>query len=132
MATPSGKVVDRPMVKRACGCVCEFQYYSVDRFRAERLAKFQTTRCPNCVAKLEQERRLFSLPKKGDAFKALPAGATIHLEMKADGSWLGILTAEGEKVEAVEPLTGPQALILTLTRLWLADQRPMPAPTPPA
>ena len=38
---PKGKIIARPMVARACGCVCEFQHYSVDRYRAERLAKFQ-------------------------------------------------------------------------------------------
>ena len=47
MAVPSGEIVARPMVARACGCLCEFQHYAVDKYRAQRLAKFQKTRCPD-------------------------------------------------------------------------------------
>ena len=52
MGVPSGEIIARPMVARACGCLCEFQHYAVDKYRAQRLAKFQKTRCPECVAKL--------------------------------------------------------------------------------
>ena len=60
------------MVARACGCLQEFQHYAVDKFRAQRQAKFQKTRCAACVAKLvEEERRAAeALPKKGEAIKA--------------------------------------------------------------
>jgi hypothetical protein len=40
------------MLKRACG-----QYYSVDKFRAQRQEKFQMTRCPECAARVVEERQ---------------------------------------------------------------------------
>ena len=52
MGVPTGEIVARPMVARACGCLREFQHYAVDKYRAQRLAKFQKTRCEVCVAKL--------------------------------------------------------------------------------
>ena len=52
MTEPSGKIVARPMVVRACGHQQEFQHYEVDKYRAQRLAKFQQTRCAECAAKL--------------------------------------------------------------------------------
>src|SRR3954451_15746976 len=68
MALPRSEIVARPMLPRACGCMCEFQHYAVDRYRAERLAKFQSTRCPECVAKDEEQQRQAKaeLPTKGD------------------------------------------------------------------
>jgi len=48
---PTGEIVARVMLARACGCVQEFQHYKVDKYRAQRQAKFQGTRCPACVAK---------------------------------------------------------------------------------
>jgi hypothetical protein len=45
MTEPSGKIVARPLVVRACGHAQEFQHYAVDKYRAQRLAKFQRTRC---------------------------------------------------------------------------------------
>ena len=129
MGAPSGPVVSRPMLKRACGCEQEFQFYAVDRYRNERMAKFQSTRCPACVAKLEEERRLIGLPKKGEAFKSLPAGSTMTLHLQPDGSWIGKLTANGESVEAVEATAGPQSLVLTLTRQWLTANRGTTPPT---
>ena len=57
MANPSGEIVARPMVVRACGHQQEFQHYAVDKYRAQRLAKFQKTRCATCVAKLNEEQR---------------------------------------------------------------------------
>ena len=41
MAIPTGEIIARPMMARACGCMCEFQHYAVDKYRAQRLAKFQ-------------------------------------------------------------------------------------------
>ena len=69
MGQPSGEVIARPMVARACGCLREFQHYAVDKYRAQRLAKFQSTRCSDCVAKLveEQQRAAAALPTKGEA-----------------------------------------------------------------
>jgi hypothetical protein len=114
---PSGEVVARPMLTRACGCVREFQYYAVDRYRAQRQAKFQQTRCEACVAKLvEEQRRTIALPK-GEAFKALPPGTELSLTRRPDGTWAGTLTAEGTAVEATSE--GPQALAVVLARLWL-------------
>jgi hypothetical protein len=76
MTEPTGKIVARPMVARACGCVQEFQHFAVDKYRAQRLAKFQKTRCAACVARLNEEQRLAAaaLPKKGEALQSLPPG----------------------------------------------------------
>ena len=116
---PSGEIVARPMLKRACGCVCEFQHYAVDRYRAQRQAKFQKTRCPACVAKLVEEQRLAAaLPKKGEAFKVIPPGAQITLTRQADGNWKGVLTADGTTVEATGE--GAQGLTVALARRWAA------------
>jgi hypothetical protein len=118
MGVPSGEIVARPMVKRACGCMCEFQHYAVDKYRAQRMAKFQSTRCAECVAKWEEERRqaAAALPGKGEAIQGLPKGTQITLVRKPDGKWAGTLTAEGTTVEAVADW--PQGLAGTLARLW--------------
>jgi len=119
MAIPSGEIVARPMVARACGCQCEFQHYAVDKYRAQRLVKFQKTRCPDCVAKLNEQHKQAAadIPKKGEAIMMLPLGTQIAMSRKADGSWSGKLTAEGATVEGVG--AGPQGLTITLARLWL-------------
>jgi hypothetical protein len=136
MGVPSGEIVARPMMPRACGCLCEFQHYAVDRYRAQRLAKFQSTRCPACVAKAEDERKaaLATLPGKGEAIQGLPNGTEIHLTRRPDGKWAGVLTAEGTKVEAVADW--PQGLSGTLARLWAAARGitvdpPADKPAPP-
>ena len=132
MGVPTGEIVARPMVARACGCLCEFQHYAVDRYRAQRLAKFQSTRCPACVAKAEEERKaaLAALPGKGEAIQGLPNGTQIALTRRPDGKWLGVLTAEGTRVEAVADW--PQGLSGTLARLWAAARGAGASPTPPA
>src|SRR5262245_19482052 len=81
MTEPSGRIVARPMVTRACGHQQEFQHYEVDKYRAQRLAKFQKTRCADCAAKLveEQKRAAEALPKKGEALKLLPPGTQVSL-----------------------------------------------------
>ena len=115
---PTGEIVARPMVARACGCVQEFQHYAVDKYRAQRLAKFQSTRCPACVAKLEAEQR--PLPK-AEALKALPAGTKVTLTRQTDGSWAGTLAVGDKAVEmAGTGEAGPQAVVLALARQWLA------------
>lgn len=142
MGVPTGEVVARPMVARACGCMREFQHYAVDRYRAQRLAKFQKTRCEVCVAKLNDEQRQAAavVPKKGEAFKLLPDGAQFALTRKSDATWTGALTANGQTVEAAGD--GPHGLTLALARAWLAangitatgDDTETPAPpavTPP-
>ncbi len=120
MAQPSGKIVARPMVARACGCLQEFQHYAVDKYRPQRLAKFQKTRCAACVAKLneEQRRAAEALPKKGEAIRALPPGTQIIITRGPDGAWIGTLTANGTKVEAAGD--GPQSVSVSLARQWLA------------
>lgn len=122
MGVPTGEVVARPMVARACGCLREFQHYAVDRYRAQRLAKFQKTRCEVCVAKLNEEQRLAAatVPKKGEAFKLLPAGATFSLTRQPDTNWTGTLTADGSTVEATGD--GPHGVTLALARAWLASK----------
>lgn len=136
MSTPSGEIIARPMVARACGCMQEFQHFAVDKYRAQRLAKFQKTRCSNCVAKLneEQKKAAAALPKKGEAFQLLPAGTKVSMLRKPDGSWSGTLTAEGTTVEAIAD--GPQGLSVSLARLWVtaarSGSRPTPTKTEPA
>jgi hypothetical protein len=107
------------MVARACGCLREFQYYAVDKYRAQRLAKFQKTRCEVCVAKLneEQKQAAANIPKKGEAFKQLPPGTQLSITCRADGTWTGSLTAEGATVEADGE--GPQGVALALARAWI-------------
>ena len=126
---PSGEIVARPMVARACGCLREFQHYAVDKYRAQRQAKFQKTRCPECVAKLVEEQRIAAtLPKKGEAFKLLPNGTQIALTRKPNGIWAGTLTAEGATVEATGE--GPQGLTVALARLWAASSGDATAAAP--
>ena len=116
---PSGKIVARPMLARACGCVQEFQYYEVDKYRVQRQAKFQRTRCPACVAKLvEQQRLAATLPKKGEAFRSLPPGTKMTVTRRDNGVWAGELTADGTTVEATGD--SPGGVTVALARLWLA------------
>jgi hypothetical protein len=120
MGQPSGEIVARPMVARACGCMCEFQHYAVDKYRAQRLAKFQKTRCADCVNKLNEQQReaAASLPTKGEALQALPPGTQMTMSRRPDGVWIGSLTANGTKVDATGD--GPQGVIITLARNWIA------------
>src|SRR5207244_58491 len=121
MTQPSGKIVARPMVARACGHEQEFQHYAVDKYRAQRLAKFQRTRCAECVAKLAEEQKLAAsaLPKKSEALKSLPAGTQVSLTLRPDGTWAGTLSANGTEVEiAGIANAGAQAVIVALARLW--------------
>jgi len=123
MAEPSGKVVARPLVVRACGHEQEFQHYAMDKYRAQRLAKFQGSRCPACVAKLQEEQRQAAPLPKGEALKALPAGTQVTLTLTADGAWNGTLTAAGRSVEAKGPAgAGVQAVVVALARLWVAGE----------
>src|SRR5688572_13343630 len=123
MAMPSGEVVARPMVARACGCMCEFQHYAVDKYRAQRLAKFQKTRCAACVERLNEEQRVAAaaLPKKGEALQLLPPGTQVSMSRLANGTWSGKLTAGGTAVEA----TGDslQGLTVALARLWASGHK---------
>jgi hypothetical protein len=126
MSEPSGKIVARPMVARACGCKQEFQHYEVDKYRAQRLAKFQKTRCAECVAKLneEQRRAAEALPKKGEALHALPPGTQVSLTLRPDGVWVGTLSAGGSKVEmAGTSGAGPHTVVVGLARLWAAARK---------
>ena len=124
MTEPSGKIVARPLVVRACGHEQEFQHYAVDKYRAQRLAKFQQTRCAECAAKLveEQQRAAEALPKKGVALNSLPPGTQVSLTRQPDGSWVGMLTAAGTKVEAAGAAgAGPQSILVALARLWISE-----------
>ena len=124
MTEPSGKIVARPMVVRACGHQQEFQHYAVDKYRAQRLAKFQQTRCTACAAKLveEQQRAAEAQPKKGEAIKSLPPGTQVSLTRQPDGSWAGTLSAEGTAVEIAGTAgAGPQSVLVALARLWVSE-----------
>jgi hypothetical protein len=122
MGLPTGKIVDRPLVVRVCGHQQEFLYFAVDRFREQRLAKFQQTRCAECAAKLAAENARLQPPKKGKAVSQLPPGTVVTLRREADGSWAGKLEAEGLEVEtqgtanASEP--GMQAVAAMLAQMW--------------
>ena len=118
---PKGEIVARPMVVRACGCLQEFQHYAVDKYRAQRLAKFQQSRCPACVAKLVEEQRQAAPLPKGEALKRLPPGTQVSLTLRPDVTWAGTLTAEGKTVEVAGQVgAGPQAVVVALARLWLS------------
>jgi hypothetical protein len=124
MTEPSGRIVARPMVVRACGHQQEFQHYEVDKYRAQRLAKFQRTRCAQCAAKLDEEQRLAAQaqPKRGEVLKLLPPGTQVSLTLRPDGCWAGTLAAAGTAVEAVGPAgAGPQSVVVALARLWAAE-----------
>ena len=124
MTEPSGKIVARPMVVRACGHEQEFQHYTVDKYRAQLLAKFQRTRCAACAAKLveEQQRAAEALPKKGEVLKLLPAGTRVSLARQPDGSWAGKLSAKGKTVEVSGVAgVGPQSVLVALARLWVSE-----------
>src|SRR5438132_3163494 len=118
---PSGKIVARPMVTRACGHKQEFQHYEVDKYRPQRLAKFQKTRCADCVAKLKEEQQRAAPLSKGEALKLLPPGTQVALTLRPDGSWAGTLDAGGTRVEAAgEVGAGPQSVVGALARLWVS------------
>src|SRR5256885_6288154 len=118
MGMPSGEIVARPLVARACGCLREFQEFAKDRYREQRLARFRQTRCEVCVAKLnaEQQRAAAALPKVGKVFQSLPPGAKVSMTRGPDGTWAGSLDAGGTAVEGVAG--GPQELTVLLARLW--------------
>ena len=124
MTEPSGKIVARPMVARACGHQQEFQHYTVDKYRAQRLAKFQRTRCAECAAKLveDQQRAAAALPKRGESLQLLPPGTQMSLTRRPDGSWAGTLAADGTAVKAEGTAgSGPQSIIVALARLWVLE-----------
>jgi hypothetical protein len=128
MGIPSGEVVARPLVARACGCQREFQQFAKDRYREQRLAQFQMTRCEVCVAKMneEQKRAAASGPKAGSVFRSLPSGARVEMTRRADGAWAGTLTAGGTAVEGAAG--GPQELTIFLARLWATACEGSPRP----
>jgi hypothetical protein len=110
------------MVARACGHQQEFQEYEVDKYRDQRLAKFQSTRCPECVARLNAEQQA-AIPK-AEAVKLLPAGTQVSLTLGPDGSWTGTLAANGKQVEAAGVAgAGPQTVIGTLAQLWVSANK---------
>ncbi|QVL33594.1 hypothetical protein KIH39_06690 [Telmatocola sphagniphila] len=122
MALPTGKIIARPMVVRACGHSQEFQHYAVDKYRAQRLAKFQQTRCSDCAAKLNEEQQKISeaMPKKGELLRLLPIGTQVSLIRTNDGAWGGKLIADGTSVDMISnDGSGPQALIVALAKLWV-------------
>jgi hypothetical protein len=113
------------MVVRACGHEQEFQHYSVDKYRAERLAKFQKTRCAACVAKLaeDEKRAAEAAPNKAEALKRLPPGTKISLTRQPDGVWAGELSVDRIVVsKAGVAGEGPQSVIASLARLWILKQ----------
>ncbi|MFL5327616.1 MAG: hypothetical protein ACJ8C4_01770 [Gemmataceae bacterium] len=118
MTPPSGAIIARPMIRRACGCVQEFQYYEVDKYRAQRQAKFESTRCPACAAKLIESQRM---PPKAEALASLPTGANMMLVRLGDGTWAGRLTAEGTTVESAA--TSVNGLTAALAQQWSSQRR---------
>jgi hypothetical protein len=112
------------MVVRACGHEQEFQHYAVDKYRAQRLAKFQQTRCADCVAKQveEEKRAAAALPSRAEVLKSLPAGTQVTLTRQANGNWDGTLTANGKTVTATGVAgAGPESVIASMARRWLDE-----------
>jgi hypothetical protein len=121
---PKGEIVARPMVVRACGHLQEFQHYKVDKYRAQRLAKFQGSRCPACVAKLQEEQRqaAAAMPNKNEALKSLPPGTQVSLTRQPDGTWAGTLSADRTAVKMTGGAeAGPQSVLAGLARLWISE-----------
>ena len=126
MTEPSGRIIARPMVVRACGHEQEFQYYAVDKYRAQRLAKFQKTRCADCVAKMvaEEQKKSEATPSKGEVLSTLPAGTQVTLTRQANGSWAGKLTAQGKTVETIGVVgAGPQAVVIAKARMLTPQEK---------
>ena len=122
MTEPSGKIVARPMVTRSCGHQQEFQHYEVDKYRPQRLAKFQKTRCADCVAKLNEEQARATPLPKAEAIKLLPPGTQVTLTLRPDGSWTGRLIVGGTQVEVAGVVgAGPQAVVGALAQLWVSE-----------
>jgi hypothetical protein len=112
------------MVVRACGHEQEFQHYTVDKYRAQRLAKFKRTRCAECVAKLvaEDQQAAAAAPKKGVVLQSLPPGTQVSLTRQPDGSWAGTMSAQGTKVDVVGVAgAGPESVIVAMARLWISQ-----------
>ncbi len=124
MTEPSGRIVARPMVVRACGHQQEFQHYEVDKYRQARQAKFQGTRCPACAAKAAEEKKQAPAIPKGEVLKQLPPGTQVTLTRGADGAWGGTLSADGISVQVVgvarEAGPGMQAVAAELARRGVA------------
>ena len=121
---PTGRIVARVMLARACGCVQEFQHYEVDKYRPARQAKFQGTRCPACAAEVAEQNKQAPATPKGEVLRLLPPGTQVTLTRAADGSWGGTLSADGIAVEVVavarEAGPGMQAVAVALARRWVA------------
>ena len=121
---PTGKIVARVMLARACGCVQELQHYEVDKYRPARQAKFQRTRCPARAAKVAEQNKQAPATPKGEVLKQLLPGTRVTLTRAADGPWGGTLSAEGIAVQVVgvarEAGPGMQAVAVELARLWVA------------
>ena len=128
MGIPTGEIVARPLVARACGCLREFQHFAKDKYREQRLALFQRTRCEVCVAKLNEEQKAAAaaLPKVGKVYHSLPAGSRVEMTRRTDGAWAGTLTAGGTAVEGAA--SGPQELTALLARLWATARGAEPRP----
>jgi hypothetical protein len=110
------------MVTRSCGHQQEFQHYEVDKYRLQRLAKFQKTRCADCVAKLQEEEQRAAPVPKAEALKLLPPGTQVALTLRPDGSWTGRLTVGGTQVETAGVVgAGPQAVVGALAQLWVSE-----------
>ena len=117
MGVPTGEVIARPMMPRACGCLCEFQHYAVDK-TAQRLAKFQSTRCPECVAKSEAEQR--ARPprcRQGEAIQSSRSARRSRTDPAAERLLDGDLARRGTTVDGTgddpqaDHHTGPEWLM---------------------
>ena len=105
MGVPSGEIVERPLVARACGCLREFQHYAVDKYRAQRLAKFQASRCPACVQKLQEEQKRAAEARRpaDETRKQANENRTQAAEMRKQelhkyGVWLAEARAEHQEL----------------------------------
>ena len=115
MGMPTGEIIARPMVKRACGCEEEFQHFAVDKYRAQRLAKFEN----RLFAKYAATHGLTFVDIAGQ----LPFDPDLFLDA-VHTSYAGTRMRGWITLNALIPLIEKH----------LADKswpRPMPNPTPP-
>jgi hypothetical protein len=122
MGIPTGKIIGRPMLARACGRLCEFQLFERDRFQAQRRAAFVGSRCPACVAEsqAEQKRLAALVPTKGEALRSLPVDTQVTMTRTSATAWAGTLTAEGRTVKGAGD--SPTGLTITLARSGMSGR----------
>ena len=121
---PTGEIVARLMMARACGCVCEFQHYAVDKYRPA--AREVPT--AGALPASPRRRRKGDKPRRSRKWGDPSLPVARKLSRRPDGKWAGTLSGEGTGVEAIADW--PQGLAGTLARLWVAARTAAPGSKP--